>query len=100
PRPPRPTPFPYTTLFRSGEPTDEWQTAAAKVKEGMAAKQFTFFAVGVEEANMEILQAISPRQPVKLKGLDFRKLFEWLSRSQRSDRKSTRLNSSHVKISY
>jgi uncharacterized protein YegL len=43
-----------------------------------------FFAVGVEGANMEILQQLSPREPLKLKGLKFRDLFKWLSNSQRA----------------
>jgi uncharacterized protein YegL len=40
-----------------------------------------FFAVGVEGADMGKLAAISVRPPVTLTGLNFNKMFEWLSRS-------------------
>jgi uncharacterized protein YegL len=80
---------PWIFLITDGEPTDQWQTAASRVKEKETAKKLAFFAVGVEDANMEVLRAISVRQPVKLKGLEFRKLFDWLTRTQISVSHST-----------
>jgi uncharacterized protein YegL len=76
---------PWIFLITDGEPTDEWQSAVHSVHQGEADKKFSFFAVGVEEANMEILAQIAPptRPPVKLQGLAFGKLFQWLSVSMR-----------------
>ena len=80
---------PWIFLITDGGPTDEWQTAAQAIKDGATKKAFSFFAVGVEGANIEILRQISPREPVTLKGLRFRDLFAWLSDSQKSVSRST-----------
>jgi len=75
---------PWIFFITDGEPTDAWQTAAAKVREGEKNKKFAFFAVGVEGANFDILRQISAREPLHLKGYSFREMFVWLSQSQRS----------------
>jgi uncharacterized protein YegL len=75
---------PWIFFITDGEPTDAWQTAATKVREGENGKKFAFFAVGVEGANFDILQQISVRKPLALKGYSFREMFLWLSQSQRS----------------
>jgi uncharacterized protein YegL len=75
---------PWIFFITDGEPTDAWQTAAAKVREGEKNKAFAFFAVGVEGANFDILRQISVREPLHLKGYSFREMFVWLSQSQRS----------------
>lgn len=72
---------PWIFLITDGAPTDAWQAAANAVKAGEAEKAFSFFTVGVEGANMEILSQISTRQPLALKELRFRDLFSWLSSS-------------------
>src|SRR5207302_8680926 len=82
-RPPRSTLFPYTTLFRSvvGEERD---------LQAPGDHRIVIDGVGdvVDELDDQLGVAIARR---RLAGQDFH---------ARQDRKSTRLNSSHVKISY
>lgn len=75
---------PWVFLITDGSPTDDWKAATHEVHKGEESRAFAFFAVGVEGANLDILQQISPRQPLRLKGLQFRELFQWLSNSMRS----------------
>src|SRR5256885_9222515 len=74
-RPPRSTLFPYTTLFRSGD----------RLGSG-----------GADAQTPEIVSGEGPlgRPP------DEGQLRELLQDDERGDRKSTRLNSSHLVISY
>src|SRR5437868_8015288 len=77
-RPPRPTLFPYTTLFRSLDALDggfRGETGAHRLGEAMLpATVIGEHAIGFE--HVAVLAAVG------------------------EDRKSTRLNSSHVSISY
>src|SRR3712207_7169785 len=72
-RPPRSTLFPYTTLFRSGD-------AARFVQESLSAATYRYDAEVTLHASAE----------------EVRKR-RWMGGT---DRKSTRLNSSHANISY
>jgi uncharacterized protein YegL len=75
---------PWVFLITDGEPTDnEWPDAARRVRDDHARKRVSFFAVGVQGADMSTLTQIAPpdRPPLMLDGLKFRELFSWLSRS-------------------
>jgi uncharacterized protein YegL len=74
---------PWMFLITDGAPTDSWQNAARLVRDAEAKKRISFFAVAVEGADTTILRQIAPphRPPMKLKGLNFRELFLWLSHS-------------------
>ncbi|MBD2177432.1 VWA domain-containing protein [Pseudanabaena sp. FACHB-1998] len=76
---------PWVFLITDGAPYGEeayvLTQAAQRVKEEETNKRVAFFAVGVEGADMNQLQTMSVRSPIKLKGLSFREMFVWLSAS-------------------
>ena len=72
---------PMSFLITDGAPTDAWQQAARRVQEGVGNKKFSFFAVGVDGADMGTLAQISVAAPVMLRGLAFADMFRWLSSS-------------------
>lgn len=81
---------PWIFLITDGEPTDMkqgdplWERVVTAIHDGEARKEFLFFAVGVEPADMELLAQIAPpeRAPVRLRPGRFREMFAWLSKSQ------------------
>ena len=86
-----PQTLPWVFLLTDGAPTDDWTQAAQRAQRADAARDCAFFSVGVEQADMQTLARIAPakRPPLKLQGLQFEALFEWLSRSLGSASRST-----------
>src|SRR5256885_10818085 len=83
-RPPRSTLFPYTTLFRSSPSEDRGSAAGAgTVRRQDRARPLPDLALAVVAARPGQHLACPGRRP-----------------QRRGDRKSTRLNSSHLVISY
>lgn len=72
---------PWIFLITDGAPTDKWQAAAQRIKAEENAKSVSLFAVGVEDADMQILSQVSVRKPAMLNGLQFKEMFVWLSQS-------------------
>lgn len=78
---------PWVFLITDGAPTDgeEWMESAARIQELENQGKLTFFTIGVEGADFQILQKVAPQQrpPLKLQNLQFDALFKWLSSSVR-----------------
>src|SRR5947209_14485675 len=94
-RPPRPTLFPYTTLFRSiQEPTsaEGWGWAWPGHDRGEPTSRPRPRGE-TAPAGLPVVLAIAGLGDTEVK----KRCPRW---SRRSDRKSTRLNSSHANISY
>lgn len=80
---------PWIFLVTDGEPTDMkpgddlWDRAVSAIQNGETSREFLFFGVGVEPADMETLRKICPpeRPPVQLRPGRFRDMFAWLSKS-------------------
>lgn len=74
---------PWMFLITDGNPTDHWESAAEQARQEDARKGLLFFGIGVEGADLQTLARFSPenRPPLRLRGLAFSELFQWLSRS-------------------
>jgi uncharacterized protein YegL len=80
----RPWVFMITDGEPQGEPDYVVKQAERYIQDDEASKRVAFFAVGVENANMERLSQIAVRTPVKLIGLNFAEMFVWLSASMQA----------------
>jgi len=74
---------PWVFLITDGKPTDAWESAAEQARLEESRKGILFFGIGVEGADMKKLSRFTDekRPPLKLRGLAFGELFQWLSRS-------------------
>lgn len=80
---------PWMFVVTDGIPTDDISAACRAVKQAEASKSLSFFGVGVDTADMIELGKFSSRPPLHLNGLEFGKMFEWLSHSLKSISRST-----------
>jgi uncharacterized protein YegL len=74
---------PWIFMITDGSPSDNEvvDQAAQRIRDEEARKKVAFFAVGVEGVNMTRLSQIVVRPPMKLTGLNFEEMFQWLSAS-------------------
>jgi len=76
---------PWIILMTDGVPNadQDMDSLAFRIKVDTEAKKYAFLPVGVEGADMEVLQKIAGKgmKAVKLKGMRFAQFFKWLSAS-------------------
>jgi uncharacterized protein YegL len=80
---------PWLFLPTDGTPTDDWLSAARRLRAAEAEGALFFYAIGVEDANFDVLRELTSKPVYRLEGLRFRDLFRWLSQSQRSVSRSS-----------
>lgn len=85
---------PWLVLMTDGNPNGneaELMRAMERTNKMIAAKKLTLFPIGIgENANLDVLARFTPkRNAIKLKGLKFKELFEWLSSSVEATSKSS-----------
>lgn len=77
---------PWLVLMTDGEPNGaaaELERSIARTVQLVNDRKLTVFPIGIgPEAGMEVLAKFSPkRAPLRLKGMNFKAFFEWLSQS-------------------
>jgi uncharacterized protein YegL len=75
---------PWIILMTDGEPDDDQDVTglSARIKADTAAKKYAFLPIGVEGANMAVLNQIAgDYPPMHLNGAKFQQFFKWLSAS-------------------
>ena len=74
---------PWIFIISDGAPTDEWRETAAETVQMERDGKFTTFPIAVEGADLSIMNDFGNRGAQKLDGIEFKKLFEWISASVR-----------------
>ena len=80
---------PWLFMLTDGNPTDSIDAASALLRDEELNNGAMFFSVLVQGADPEIAVSLSTRPAIKLRGLAFRELFQWLSASQKRVSAST-----------
>ena len=80
---------PWVFLITDGAPTDDWSDAAAKVKRRRGLEEPRLLRRRRRGREHGVLRQIAVREPLRLQGLKFRSLFQWLSNSMKSVSRST-----------
>ncbi len=76
---------PWLFVISDGAPTDDWQTAAQRLRQVEAAKGVAVFPIGVQGADLNVLAQLSAQSsPLMLERLAFSHFFQWLSTSQQA----------------
>jgi uncharacterized protein YegL len=74
---------PWLFIISDGVPTDNWKSSAERLVDLEKAGKFSTFAIAVEGADVAIMDQFSLRGAKKLRGIEFKALFEWISASVR-----------------
>jgi len=75
---------PWIFIISDGAPNDNnWESTASNFKQLEKDGKFLVFTIAVADADQNILSKFSIRKPQKLQGIEFNKLFEWISASVR-----------------
>lgn len=75
---------PWIILMTDGDPDSDqdMETLASKIKSDTSEKRYVFLPIGVQGANMRVLDSIKGTlPPMMLKGTRFSDFFKWLSAS-------------------
>ena len=82
---------PWLVLMTDGQPTDNISNAATLTSSLVEAGKLSLFPIAIGAgANLIELSRFSPkRDPLQLRGLNFREFFEWLKESAKSTSQST-----------
>lgn len=82
---------PWLVLMTDGQPTDNISNATILTSSMVDAGKLSLFsiAIGAGANLIELSKFSSKRQPLRLRGLNFREFFEWLKESAKSTSQST-----------
>ena len=84
---------PWIVFMTDGAPNDRHliPTTAETVQRAFQQRQLNFFAIGVQDADIDVLKQLAPNEapPKMLDGLKFAEFFQWLSTSLASTSRSS-----------